>query len=90
VLKRAADIFAARHRNVGAEEQRRDNSRLNRLAIDFVADQLREHTGSLRMSDEHDTAPVVVVLQVVIPRVDHIAVRHRAIGRDRFTGRVGA
>jgi hypothetical protein len=41
VLKRSANIFAARHRDGGAGNNSRNHSRLNGLAIDLLANQLR-------------------------------------------------
>ena len=79
VLESAADIFAFRHGEIGPQQQHRNDARLNRLAVDFVLDELREHARALRVSDEHDAAAVVVMLEIVIPCIEDIVVGQGAI-----------
>jgi len=46
---------------------------LQRLAVDFGGYQAREQTRSLRVTDEHNAATLVLMLQIVIPRIQHVA-----------------
>ena len=41
----------------------------------------RQDERALRVADQHDAAALVVVLQVVVPRVEHVVVREAAIER---------
>src|ERR1700734_368234 len=55
-----------------ASEKRRHQQALSCSSIDAARDQLLQQNRSLAMPDEHDTAALVVILQVVSPRALHI------------------
>jgi hypothetical protein len=52
VLELAADILSARDGNRGAGQDRGDHSRLDRFAVDLLADELREDVRTLRVADQ--------------------------------------
>jgi hypothetical protein len=61
---------------VAAEDQRgREEPPDLRLRVDLVLGELDEHPRALRVADEDDAAPVVVVREVVAPRIANVAVR---------------
>src|SRR5207237_3561739 len=74
VLERSADVFAFRHGDRRAEQDRRQHARLDRLAVDLFADQTSQDERSLRVGDEDEAAAAVVVLQIVVPRILHVVV----------------
>src|SRR4051812_35415740 len=59
VLERA-NVLALLDGQVRAEQQRRDDLVLHRLAVNLATDQLRQHARALRVTDEHDAAAAVV------------------------------
>src|SRR5437899_8666194 len=73
-MKGAADVLALRHRERRAQQDRRHHARLDRLAVDLAPNQLGEDERALRVSDEHDAAPSVLVFDVVIPGISDIVV----------------
>ena len=81
VLERAADVFAFRHGDHRAEENGREHPRLNRLPVDFFTDQAIEDERPLRVRHEHEPAAVVVVRQIMVPRVAHVVVLHPSLER---------
>src|SRR5438093_5430445 len=94
-LKRAAHIILSvlsiRHRQAHSQENRRDETRLHRSAFDLVLNELREQEGPLRVANQHDATAVVVVLEVIAPRVAHVVVRDRSLAsRARPREKIGA
>ena len=87
MLERSADVFAFRHGDRRAEQDRRQHARLDRLAVDLFADQTSQDERSLRVGDEDEAAAAVVVLQIVIPRVPHVGVLRARVPRQRAAGR---
>ena len=91
LLELSAHVFPRRREQRGAEDVRADKLFLDRLAVDLVRDQRLQDEGALRMADQHDAATLVVVLQVVLPRIADVVVlnalaeqRQRiGIGRQR-------
>src|SRR5437764_10301490 len=58
-------------RQAHSEKHGGDETRLRWLAINLVADQLGEEERALRVPDQHDAAPVIVVLKVRRPGIEH-------------------
>ena len=81
VLERSADVFALRHGKICPQQQCGNNPRLHGFAVNLVLNQLRQHPGALRMSDQHHPAAVVVVFEVIAPRIEHVVVDEDSIGR---------
>src|SRR6185436_10606819 len=84
-LERATDVLALGDANHGAEKNRRYQTRLHRLAVDLPPNQLREDERALRVSDEDETASLVVVLQVVIEGVAYVGILQPALERGAAT-----
>ncbi len=49
------------------------------FCLDLAAEQPAEHEGPLRVADDHDAAPVVVLREVLAPRLDHVGVGELAV-----------
>ena len=61
--------------HVAAEQQRRDQAAPDhRVRVDLLAHELAEHPRPLRMPDHHHAPPAVVALEVLPPRLAHVAV----------------
>ncbi len=89
VLERAAHIFALGHRQTGSQQQRGNDARLHRLAVNLALDELREHAGTLRVSDQHHAAALVVMFQVVIPGIEHVVVGQGTVHGHRRAAKEG-
>ncbi len=96
VLEVASDVVAGRDGHVAAEEQRGDDAASHgRVGVDLAAEQRDEQRCALGVPDEHDTAAVVVVGEVVVPRGEEACVGDRggvrlacSSGRDRVQGQL--
>src|SRR4029078_11172470 len=75
----AAGVATLFDEHVRAGEDGRDQLSGQRLFVLFLLQQMREFAGTLAMSDQHDAASMVVVPQIVFPRVDDVAVGHRLV-----------
>ena len=84
MLECTAHVFSFWHGKVRPQKQCRDNARLYPLAIYFVAYQLRENTRALRVPDQNHTAALVVVFEIVVPRINHVLVTKNSIHCHRF------
>src|SRR6478672_7714903 len=82
-LELAADVLAAPNCDRSSGQNRGNHARLDRFAINLLADQFREDVGSLRMPDQDVAASLVVVLEIVVPRGAHIVVVQPMV--DRYT-----
>src|SRR5262249_36091384 len=70
VLEVTAGASVALYEDVAAEQDRRQHQLSDRwLGVDLLGDHRAEHPRALRVADEHETAAMVVVLQVVRERV---------------------
>ena len=79
VLEVTANQLALRHADRAAHQDGRHHVIANRgLRIDLLLHQCDEKTRALRMADEDDTAPLVVLRHVRLPHVDDVAVGDRA------------
>ena len=56
------------------EQEGRDELLLHRLPIDLLGDELGQDARALGVADQHDAAALVLVLEVVVPGVDHVVV----------------
>ena len=74
LLELPADVLALRRQERRAEDVGADQLLLDRLAVDLVGDQRLQDERALRVADQHHAAALVVVLQVVLPRIAHIVV----------------
>ena len=74
LLELPADVLALRRQERRAEDVGADELLLNRLAVDLVRDQRLQDVRALRVADQHHAAALVVVLQVVLPRIADVVV----------------
>src|SRR6202035_3779337 len=65
-----------------------NHARLDRLAIDLLADELREDERTLRMADQDIAAALVIVLEIIVPSVTHVVVMHPVVDGSA-AGRAG-
>src|SRR2546425_4236352 len=79
LLKGATDILPAGNGKRSPEQNRRNQARLNRLALDLFANEFRQYERSLRVSNQHNAASIVIVLEIIVPRIPHIVVGEAAV-----------
>src|ERR1700724_1025959 len=81
VLELAADVLPARNWNRSSGQDRGNHARLDRFAVDLLADKFRKDVGTLRVADQDVAPSFVVVLQIVVPRVAHVVVVQSVVDR---------
>src|ERR1044071_1606867 len=84
LLEGASYIFAFRDRKTCAEQQGGDQPILHGLAVDLILNQRSQDTRTLRMANQHYATSLVVVLEIVLPRVDDVVVCKNTIGWNGF------
>src|SRR5262249_12473768 len=81
VLEGAAYILAARHGQRRAGENRGNHPRLNWFAVDLLANEPLKNERSLGMRDEDEAAALIVMLEIIFPRIQNVVILQPAIER---------
>src|SRR5215475_422874 len=74
VSESATDVFPFRNNHRGAEQDCRNQSRLNRITVDRLTNEFIQNERTLRVADQYKAAAFVVVLEIVFPCIHNIIV----------------